>query len=336
MQASIVLDEFFKNVRFTTQWEPRLSIFYGTVYSDLDNGVASLDANFKLTDRLNLSLSDRFSYFASRLFWGYYFLTSPNVEIAAIQQNSYLYAPGHSISNTASADLSYQVSPLTKLSFSSSFNYFHTNTQSSLLDSSTGETGTFGLTHSMSEKTAIGLSYSLGVVHFQNTDPTLYQYISGSYSHLFSPSFSFTGSAGASTYRVPHDPRYWTFTGSAILMRTFRDSSVSIGYFRDLYLADYITSSFTDRVDGQYSRHLGERLTLILGAGLQKESQVNGFRGNYVQTSLNFSLSRMLSTYARYTYSHQTGDLGGLVPGTTNLVVFGLRFQAPTVVSPRR
>jgi hypothetical protein len=336
MRASIVVDELFKNVRFTAQWEPRLSIFDGTVYSDLDNGVAGLDANFKLNDRLNLALSDRFSYFATNLFWGYYFLTSTVVTTSWIQQNSYLNAPGHSLNNNAYATLSYQISPLTKLYVAPSFNYFHTNTETSLLNSSTEETVTFGLQHTFSENTSIGLSYSLGVVQFENTNgPSMYQYFTGNYSHLFSPTFSFTGSAGASTYRVSNDSRSWTFTGSATLMKTFRNNSVSIGYVRALDLSDYITSDFTDRLDAQYTRRLSERLTFMLGAGLQRESRVNGYHGNYAQTGLSFRLSRMLSTYARYSYSQQTGDLTGLIPGTTNLVVFGLSFQAPTTGSPQ-
>jgi len=337
MRANIVLDEIFKTVRLTTQWEPRLSIFDGTAYPNLDNGVASLDANFHLTERLKLNLSDLFSYFATSLLYGDYFLTTGMVEIPASQLNSFLDAPGHSLSNIASANLTYQLTPLTKLSFLSSFNYFHTNTETLLLNSSYEQQYSLRLNHSLSEKTAIGLGYSLSLVRFQtNPNNVAYQYVTGNYSHLFSPNLSVIGSAGFSTYQIPNNSRSWTFTGSATLTKTFGASSLSINYLRDLYLFDYITTDFTDRVDGQYRRRLGQRLSLQLGAGFQKEERPDGYQGNYAQTGLSFRLSPMLDAYARYTYSHQTGDQQFLVTGTTNLVVFGLSFQAAPTALPQR
>jgi hypothetical protein len=328
MQANVMLDHLFKNGSFTAQWQPRLSVFDGNSIADIDNVAAGLDVNLPLTDRLKLDLSEHFSYFASNLLWGDYFFTSGVVQVPVTQQNSFLDAPGHSISNTTSATLSYQVSPLTRLFLSPSINYFHTTTDSSLLNSSHEADLTIGVEHTPSDKTAIGLSYRLSVVQF-STGPTTYNYVTGTYSHLFNPGLSFSGSAGVSSYQVSNDPRYWTYTGSATLIKNFRDSNVSIAYVRGLYLSDYISNDFTDRLDGQYTGRLSERLSFGFGGGLQKESRTGGYQGTYAQANLSFRLSPLLSAYARYTYSHQTGDLQYLVTGTQNLVVFGLRFQPP-------
>jgi hypothetical protein len=330
MRSDIVLDKLYKNVRFTTQWEPRLSILDGISRGDIDNVFSSLDTKFDLTNRLSLRLLDHFSYFASRLLYGDYFFSAGIVEVPVNQQNSFLDTPGHALSNTAMAALDYQVSPLTRVYFSPSFNYFHTTTSSSLLNSSSEYDGAFGLEHTLSDNTRIGLQYVLTSVEFKQVGRAVYNTLSGTYAHLFSPTFSFTGSAGVSTYAVSNDPRSWTFAGSATLTKAFRASSVSIAYVRGLYLADYTTTDFTDRVDGQYNQSLGRRLTVGLGAGLQKEWRADGFRGRYAQASLSFRLSPLLSAYTRYTYAYQTGDQTFLSTGTRNLVVFGLRFQAPT------
>jgi hypothetical protein len=330
MRSDIVLDERYKKINFTTQWEPRLSILDGTSRGDIDNVYSSVDAKFDLTNRLQLRLTDHFSYFASRLLYGDYFFTAGGVEIPASQQNSFLDTPGNALSNTAIGTLSYQISPVTTVYFAPSFSSFHTTTSTSLLNSSREYSGTFGLDHSVSARTSFGLHYDLTSVAFKHAGSAVYNTLTGTYAHLFSPSFSLTASAGVTTYVVFNDPRSWTFAASATLNKTFHKSSVSIAYVRGLYLADYTTTNFTDRVDGLYNRPFGQRLTVRLGAGLQKESRADGFQGRYAQAGLSFRLAPMISAFTRYTYSYQTGDQKFLITGSRNLAVFGLRFQAPT------
>jgi hypothetical protein len=335
MRSDIVLDEVYKNVRFTTQWEPRLSILDGTYRGDPGNGASGIDLTLDLTRKLDLRLADRFTYFASRLFYGDYFLTSAEVQAPVSQQNSFLDAPGHSLSNSAIFNLNYKVSPLTTIYFSPTFNYFHTTTSTALLDSSQEYNGALGVVHLTSEKTTVGLNYNLTAAKFKHdADVVLYNTVNVTYAHMLSPTFSFTSSAGVSTFRVANDPRSWTFAGSASLTKAFRASSIVATFTRGLYQADYTTTAFTNRLDGLYNQSVGHRLMVALGGGWQKESRTHGFDGRYAQVGLGFHLSSMIVAFARYSYLFQIGDQRYLVTGTRNLVVFGLRFeaQAPTLL----
>jgi hypothetical protein len=329
-RANITLDEIYRSSRFAVQWEPRLFSVEGNTRGDVDNGSATMETTWNVSNRSSLKLSDNFNYFASRLLYGDFFASSGIVETPSSQQNSFLDASGHAVNNNAAVTYSYQLSPLTQIFLTPAFNYFHTTTSTSLLNSSREYRGDATLTRTISLKTNVGLHYSASSVEFKNTtNSVIYHSFGGTFAHLFSPSLSMTGSVGAATYMVFGNSRNWTVAGGASLTKNLKNKSLSLGFTRGLYLVDYITTSFTDRLDSYFSQSLTGRLTVELGGGLQKESRTNGYFGRYAQSSIGFRLFPMVGAYVRYTYSHQRGDQLFLTTGDRNLVVFGLRWQAP-------
>lgn len=328
-RSDIVLDEVYKQSRFTAQWEPHLSIFDGVTRGDAENINVLGQTTFQFNERLGLTLSDNFSDIASRLLYGDFFFASGLAETPASQQNSFLDAPGHAISEQALALLTYRLSPLTTISFQPSYNYFHTNTTTALLNSSQEYAGVLSLTHTTSPRTTVGMGYTASEVLFPTgSESVLYQTVSGTLVHLLSPSFSFNGTAGFSTFTTPGTPRSWTFAGSATVVKSFRKSHISLGYNRGLYLADYTTSAFTDRVDAQASVDLNQRINVVVGGGFQRESRTDGFQGRYADGALNLRLAPTLTLYGRYTFSYQSGDQMFLTTGTRNLYLVGLRWDA--------
>jgi len=333
MRADVVLAEQLKNLTFMAQWEPRLTIFDGHAIGDVDNGSVDFSTHYDFTRRLTLSLNDRFSYFASRLLYGDFFLSSGEVQNPVTQQNSFLDTPGHSLNNNLFATLNYQISPLTQVSVSPSFYYSRPSTESTDLFSNRSQvySGQVTLTHTVSPRTNFGFSYGISAVKMRDSDSTpLYHSLTANYGRLLSRTLSFTGSAGVSTTAVPNVARIYSFTGNASLTKTLEKTSLAINYSRGLYLDDYLTTAFTDRVDGEVTHVLGQRYSVGGGVGYQRESRTDGFEGTYASGFMTVRILPMISAYGRYTYTNQKGDIQLLETGTRNLVVFGLRFQAPT------
>lgn len=333
MRADVVLAEQLKNVNFLAQWEPRLTIFDGHSVGDVDNGSADLDTHYDLTQRLSLGLNDRFSYFATRLLYGDFFLSSGQVQNPVSQQNSFLDTPGHSLNNNVFATLNYQITPLTQVSVSPSFYYSRSSADSALFSNrSKVYSGQVTLTHAVSPRTSVGLSYGVSAITLrQATSTPIYNSLTANYAHLLSPSLSFTASGGLSTVALAGNARTYSFTGNATLTKTLEKTDLAVNYSRGLYLDDYATTSFTDRVDGQINQRIGRRFGTGAGVGFQRESRTGGFLGKYASVFANMQLFPLINAYVRYTYTGQQGDLMLLTTGTRHLVVFGLRFQAPIV-----
>jgi hypothetical protein len=329
LRTTIVLDEMYKNTRFTVQWEPHYTYLNGTSIGDAENISAGFQSTFHLSPRFDITVLDRFGDVASRLLYGDFFVTSGIVETPASQQNTFLDAPGHSITEEAQAIFNYRLSQLTAISFTPSFNYFQTNTTSALLNSSREYSGQFTLSRTMSPRTTIGLGYTFSAVQFDITPaPTYYNTLTANYARLLTPSLSFTASGGVATFAGPSIRRSWTGTGSAALTKTYQTGYLAISYNRGLNLSDYSTTQFTDRIDGQAGIKLNPRINFQVGGGFQREGRSGGFRGRYADTSLGFRLAPTLSLYGRYTFSYQTGDQAFLLSGTRNLYVIGLRWDA--------
>lgn len=328
-RSDIVLDEAYKKSRITAQWEPHLSIFDGVSRGDAENITVQAQTTFQFSERLGLTLSNNFSDIASRLLFGDFFFASGVVETPASQQNSFLDAPGHAMIEHAVAVLTYRLSPLTTINIEPSYSYFHTNTTSALLNSSQEYSGEVSLSHTTSPRTTVGIAYKASDVAFSvGSESALYQTGSGTYVHLFTPTFSFNGSAGLSTYTISSASRAWAFAGSATLVKSFRKSHFSLGYNRGLYLADYTTNVYTDRVDARAYMQVNPRFDVTVGSGFQRESRTDGFQGRYADGEVNFRLAPTLTLYGRYTYSYQSGDQQFLTTGTRNLFVAGLRWDA--------
>jgi hypothetical protein len=327
--SDIIFDVSKRKSRVTVQWEPQVSILQGVTRGDVQNVSASLQTTLQLSERLGVTLSDNFSNLSSRLLYGDIFFTSGTVQIPAAQQNNFLDAPGHSLSEVARANFGYRLSQLTTFNVVPSFSYYHTNSNSTQLDSSASYASEFSLNHVLTPRTTIGLGYTISAVKIKTIpDFTLYQTVTGTYVHLFTPSLSFTGSAGLSTYVGGGAPRTWTFSGSASLQKSFKTSYVSVAFIRGLSLADYTTYAYTDRLDAQAGVQVNQRLNMRVGGGFQREARDNGFQGRYAEAVASFRLAQTLTLYGRYTYTFQTGDQQYLITGSRNLYVLGLRWDA--------
>lgn len=327
-RTDIILDQVYKTTRLTAQWEPHLTYIEGVARGDSENVNVDVQSTFQLSPRLGMTLSDRFGDIASRLLYGDFF-SAGTVETPAVQQNSFLDTPGHALTEQAKAMFEYKLSQLTSIGFTPSFNYFNTNTTSALLNSSREYTGQLALSHIVSPRTTIGIGYDVSAVQFQSSaNTTFYHTITGTYTRLLTPSLSVNAAAGLATFATPGNPRSWTFAGSAILLKSFRSGSVSVGYNRGLYLSDYTTSAFTDRVDGQAQLILNPRISVQAGGGFQREARTGGFQGRYAEGVVYFRIVPTVSLYTRYTFSSQAGDQVFLLTGTRNLYVVGLRWDA--------
>jgi hypothetical protein len=119
-----------------------------------------------------------------------------------------------------------------------------------------------------------------------------------------------------------------TASGSASLIKAFRDASLAFNYYRGQALGLQITNGFADRYDAAYQRHLSLRTTFELGGGYYREFQsATNTSGIYSSLGLGYRLTDKWSLAARYGYKNQKDGGVAFATGNLHYLSFGVRWE---------
>jgi hypothetical protein len=119
-----------------------------------------------------------------------------------------------------------------------------------------------------------------------------------------------------------------TVSGSASLIKSFRDASLAFNYYRGQTPGLQITNGFADRFDAAYQRHLSVRTTFDLGVGYYREFQsVTNTSGIYSSLGLGYRLTDKWSLSARYGYKNQKNGGATFETGDLHYLSFGIRWE---------
>jgi hypothetical protein len=319
-RTSVVYNPHLSRTSLALQWHPQVGVVNGQFANNLSNQEVSFDVITLLSPRLTLRIRDHFSYLSvQNTFADAYLNAAQSIQNSSVQ-NGFLVGPGTWITNTAGISLAYALSPRTELTFAPSFDYSHeTKTTVPLSGSPNGfprligsneYSGAVSLDHRLSLLRTVKLYYFLNAVKFENIPSyTSYNTIGGAYSEQFSPTWFVNLSAGASTAAfLNNEPRTWTVSARADVMKKFRSVAAMLAYSRGLSLSQYASRNFTDRVDLTCDLLLTHRLNGQVGFGYQRVNGPPLLSGKYGTSRLGYQLLPSLTLWATYVYRDQVGD----------------------------
>jgi hypothetical protein len=336
-RAAVVFDRAWRDSHIAVQYQPRLYVIDGVVHTDTADLNAGWSTLFRLTPRLNASLTNGLTYYSRVGQFDNLDLMS-DVTTGSLVQSNFLEGAGHYLDDRTELAIKYQLSPRSRIDVTPFFQYYYsTGTQS------IGESYSFGLNaaygYLLSPTKSISFSYQMQDTHFAQLLPTTtYQTISVSYSQQLSPTWRFSAGGGATTSgssisngtssTPPVHSRQWTENGLFSLIKAFPHSSLSFNYYRGQATGAQITNGFADRYDLSYQSKLTARFALSLGSGYYREFlSATNTSGIYSSAGLDYTLTPRWFLHLQYGYKHQQNGGATYRNGDLQFVSFGIRWQ---------
>lgn len=333
-ETNIVLDQRFGRNRLALQYSPRVAISNGQVAYDYLNQNFAIDSYYLLGSRWSLSLRDRFLTASNSGLQGGVFADA-NAITSTTLQNDFLDNRETFLTNSASATLSYGVSPRTVLTFSPSVDYSRTSglNPATTLNNGTNVSGLNSgaevrVQHLISPLTTIGAYVSLRFVQFNGFLPASSYYTAGfSLSHQLTATTGFNLNLGATQTVFSGQQKYWETTGSVAFFKTFQRSRLSILYTRGQPAAGYVTNYLSQRVDGILHVLVSPRMSFDAGVGYEGElSAQDKVSGTYVTGGAEYLLGPTWSVFSSFAYKYQVSNNIQLFAGTREFASLGLRW----------
>jgi len=335
-RAAIVFDRTFKTSRFAVQYQPRLTILDGAVNADTSNLNAAWSTIFRLTPVLRMSLNNTLNYYGQQRQFDNLDLMA-DVTTGSLVQSQFLEGNGHFLNDRTELPILYQISPRSRVDVTPFFEYYSASggTQPVRQSEGYGTSASYG--YLLGPTKGIGFQYQVEDTYFSKFLPnTIYQSFSGSYSQRLSLTLRFSVSGGITMARtsqtntppVKSNLTQKTVSGSASLIKTFRDASLAFSFYRGQTPGLQITNGFADRYDAAYQRHLSLRTTFDLGAGYYREFQsATNTSGIYSSLGLGYQLTDKWSIGARYGYKNQKNGGATLATGDLHYISYGVRWE---------
>ena len=335
-RAAIVFDRSFKTSHFAVQYQPRLTILDGVVNADTGNLNAAWSTLFRLTPVLKISLNNTLNYYGQQRQFDNLDLMA-DVTTGSVVQSQFLEGTGHFLSDRTDLPILYQLSTRSRFDVTPFFEYYSSSGSTQLVRQSQG----YGLSASygylLSPTRGIGFQYQVEDTRFSKFLPnTIYQSILANYSQRLSLTLRFSVSGGITTATSSQSTTssaganftQRTVSGSASLIKTFRDSSLAFSFYRGQASGLQITNGFADRYDATYQRHLSPRTTFDLGGGYYREFQsATNTSGIYSSLGLSYRLTEKWSLAARYGYKNQKNGGATFATGDLHYATFGVRWE---------
>jgi hypothetical protein len=343
-RAAFVFDQSYKTSRIAVQYQPRVTVIEGTPKAETANLNAAWSTLFRLTPVLKMSLNNSLNYYSQQSQFDNLDLMA-DVNTGALVQSQFLEGNGHLLSDRTDLPIQYQITPRSRVDATPFFEYYSSSGSTQTVTQSQG----YGLGASygylLDPTKRIGFQYQIEDIQFSKFLPnTIYQSFSVGYSQQLSLTLRFFVSGGITTSQSPQgntssgslNSTQKTGSGSASLIKAFRDGSLAFNYYRGQTLGLQITNGFADRYDAAYQRHLSVRTTFDLGAGYYREFQsVTNTSGIYSSLGLGYRLTDKWSLLARYGYKNQRDGGVTFATGDLHYLSFGIRWE-PRVINPGR
>ena len=336
-RAVFVFDHSFKTSRFAVQYQPRLMIIDGTANADTANLNAAWSTVFRLTPAWKMSLTNTLNYYGQQRQFDNLDLMA-DVTTGSLVQSQFLEGNGHLLSDRTELPMLYQFSPRSRIDVTPFFQYYSSSggsTQPVRQSDGYGLRASYG--YLLGPTKGIGFEYQVEDTHFSKFLPkTIYQSFSASYSQQLSLTLRFSVSGGITTARssqsnpppVSSNLTAKTVSGSASLIKSFRDASLAFSYYRGQTPGLQITNGFADRYDADYQRHLSLRTSLDLGVGYYREFQsATNTSGIYSSLGLTYRLTNKWSLAGRYGYKNQKNGGATFATGDLHYLSFGVRWE---------
>ena len=312
------------NGLLSLQMNPAVSVSKGSAYV---NTLGGIDFTKQLTARWSMTASAQWTFYQNE-----YLLQTPQYLLAyadggLVLQNVYAQRNGTTTYESNSFAMNYQLSGRTQLSLSPNVNTSFANIDgTSYLITQLGGGGT--LTHSFTPNRT-GFVYG-NLTHSFSTQAQ----VSGAtgwntlamgagFTQRIGRSWFVTGSAGASLQTGVLSQ--WVPTGTASVLRTFKNGSVSVAYSRTTATAVLLSSGYYDQADIAYNRNFGRKFSAAVGLGAFRSIQTgNHDHGRRAYATLSYLWRPNLAWSFSYAYSNQDSTQATLYSGRTDYVRAGL------------
>ena len=333
LQTDIVFDHMFGRKRFAIQYSPEVTILNGQIINDFTNTALSLDTKYLLSPRVVLSLGDEFVSRSSQLI-GVNGGISMDSLLGTTDTSSVLGSSSRYYSDQFRSSLAYLISGRDQLLISPIFIWEHTDVSDTPTNSYT-----YGVSvaydHAFTRRVSAGLFYSLEDRSFSGQlTNALYNTFGVSFSYHFAPSWSFSGTLGATEVGGGGAASEWTTTGAASLVKTFRRSSAAIAYNRGTRFDPFLTNRFATRYDGTYTFALTRRWSVSATGSYQYGNYSSTsflpetIYGTYATGRTTFRLRDTVNLMAAYEKRWQHGSANEVIPGAQTSYTFGVVWTA--------
>ena len=335
-RAILVFDQGFKTSRIAVQYQPRITVIDGTVNADTGNLNAEWSTAFRITPLLKMSFNNSLNFYSQQQQFDNLSLMA-DVTTGAFVRSQFLEGNGHFLNDRTQVPVTYQFSPRSRIDATPFFEYYSSSGTTQTVSQSEG----YGLSASygylLGPNNEIGFQYQVEDTHFSEFLPnTIYQTFSASYSQQLSLTMRFSVSGGMTTAQSRQstgsssssDSTHRTASGSATLIKAFRDATLAFSFYRGQSMGLQITNGFADRYDAAYERHLSARTTLDVGAGYYREFQsATNTSGIYSSMGLGYRFTEKWSLAAQYGYKNQKNGGANFATGDLHFLSFGVRWE---------
>jgi hypothetical protein len=330
LRTDILYDRPTKLGRVVIEYIPRLTVVNGHVSADFLNQTVGLHLVEPLSSRWTLGLSDTFSYYSVRNLYGDYFLDVSTITGGTVP-SSFLESGGSWLNAGTQASFAYALSPTSSFSISPGFAYSRTTGLINGPEPTNGYqySGTFAWNKRMSPNFSVQADYGYRLVQYLATRVP-YNTADLGFSWQLGASTTLGGSAGTLSSGFAGGTQ-WTVSSSVQLAEKWGHSLLSIGYYRGVALFSELGSQGVSQViQANYRVDLTPRWYWTAQGGYEDSitKSVTDLSGKYVSTEVGFQFSRQVSGFASYGHKTQGGGQQGLLAGTVNTVVGGVRWSA--------
>lgn len=326
LRTNVIYDKLTRAGRFTFQYLPEVAIDNGVLETNLSNQSLSFSIARALAPRWTLAVTSSLNYVNGHVLYG-----NANLDVNAATgggvQNPFLQTTQRWLNVGTNANLGYQLSSRDTLSATLTYG-FSKSDLSTLPQESNSYGGSFAWSHALSQTKSFGLFATVQELQYSTMfSSTLYKGFGGSFSDRLSATWVMQISASASIGNAGEQPGQnkqdnWTATGNATLRKDFLNSSVAFDAYRGITNGPFLTGGYTSRADASYSRHLGRRMQVGVGAAYEQDKFSSGrISGTYASTTISYLLSRSVSVFAGYARRWQNQNQSilssGEVPANT-------------------
>ena len=331
-RTTLVFDRSSRRSRLALQYQPRLAVVNGQVRTNLLNQVLALDLYYQVSPRWTLNFGDSFHYAQNQ-----HFIPEDSIQVGglsgSIVRGNLLDTAGRWIQNEAYVGANHQMSPRTEFKVGGYYGYGLTGVTNEPFAEAHYYGASAGLSRAFTPKTRLGLGYEIRVVGGGGGAPkTVSHTMRTSYSYRLGPTWGFHSTMGATFIgRLPEQPRYWTATGTALLVKTFGRSTLGLTYDRGQSFAGYVTNRVADRADVSYGFRWSGRFQTNFGVGYYRD---NGFgapsnSGKFGVANLRYRLAPNFVLMADYARKVQDVTTVQLLAGTRDIYLVGIRWEPP-------
>ena len=328
--TDLVYDKTFRRSRFAVQYRPEAAFVNGKFEQNLSNHSFNIDTTYLFSRRWSLNINDVYrSYSVRSLYlYGSFGLDVDRIS-GNVSQNPFLQNSSRFLANEVSLALQYQMSARDQFVVSPHILYQNATyaTQSDLSGINYGTQLQWN--HMQSPTRTFDLYYRRDWQKYSGAFlDRAYDTLGFGYDYRVRPTWSIFANVGATT-ASDRGGRQWTVTGSAVLRKDFRASSVSLAYYRGEEFGSVLSSGLTDRVDLKYARRMSSRWHAEFGVGHEGSgSGPSRLAGSYAVVDSSFRLSRRFSWFVNFGHRWLAQNSTAPVLGATDYVASGIRWES--------